>query len=82
MISILKVFLRLLNSFKAIFRQETSTALQRKSQKQISRQVLVCLPFTCGNFVLPTANEQTFSVFIPTVQNEQGILSFIHQKLA
>ena len=38
-------FRRLLNSFDAIFRRETSTALQRKSQKRISRQVLVCLPF-------------------------------------
>ena len=39
-----KVFQRLLNSFDAIFRRETSTdplrdPLQRKSQKRISRQV-------------------------------------------
>ena len=46
MMLILKVFLRLLNSFEAIFRRETSTALKRKLLLwQISRQVLVCLPF-------------------------------------
>ena len=43
MISIPKVFLRLLNSFKVIFRQETSTALQRKSQKQINFKTSACL---------------------------------------
>ena len=32
-----KVIRRLLNSFHAIFRRETSTALQRKSQMQISK---------------------------------------------
>ena len=34
------VFLRLLNSFEVIFRQETSPALQRKSQKWISSACL------------------------------------------
>ena len=54
MILMSKVFQRLLNSFDAIFRGETSTdplrdPLQRKSQKQISRQVLVCLSFIGRN---------------------------------
>ena len=62
-----KVFQRLLNSFDAIFRQETLTdplrdPLQRKSQKRISGQVLVCLPFIGRNTFLPTANDQTFTV--------------------
>lgn len=38
-----KIFLRLLNQFEAIFRRETSTALQRRSPKQILGQVLLCL---------------------------------------
>ena len=82
-----KVFQRLLNSFDAIFRQETSTdplrdPLQRKSQKRISRKVLVCLPFIGRNTFLPRANDQTFTVFISKVQNEQEILLFTHWKLA
>ena len=40
MIIILKVFLRLVDSFKIIFRQETSSALQWKSQKRISSACL------------------------------------------
>ena len=53
LILISKVFLRLLNSIKAIFRQETSTALQWKSQNWISRQVLVCLRQSpSGNWVI------------------------------
>ena len=43
MILLLKFFQRLLNSFDAIFRQETSTTLQQKSQKQILRHSAVCL---------------------------------------
>ena len=42
-------------------------ALILNSSFKFLTSVLVCLPFTCGNFVLPTANEQTFSIFIPTV---------------
>ena len=41
MILLSKVFLRLLNSFDAISRRETSTAPQRKSQKRISRQLFL-----------------------------------------
>ena len=45
------------------FSAETSTALQRKSQKRISRQVLVCLPFIGEIFfhLRPTTNRFPFS---------------------
>ena len=72
MILIPKVFLRPLNSFKIIFRQETSTSLQRKprerkSQKRFSRQVLVCLFLSAKILCL-----------WPKAPNEQGICcSFI-----
>ena len=39
------------------FSAQTSTALQRKSQKRISRQALVCLPFIGGNIFSPTADK-------------------------
>ena len=39
MIVLSKCFRRLLNSFDAVFRRETSTALQRKSQKRISSHI-------------------------------------------
>ena len=78
----MKVFLRLLNSFDTIVRRETSTALQQKSQKQISKQVLVCLPFMGGTMFLPMADDQTFSIFVSKVQNAQGIFPFVPQKLA
>ena len=81
MILLSKVFLRLLNSFNAIFRRETSTALQRKSQKRISRHSAVCLPFIGKNIFLPVDDDQTFSVVISKVQNEQGIFLFVHWKL-
>ena len=71
MILIPTVFLRLLNSLEAIFRKETSTALQQKSQKPISIQVLECLPFIDDQNLL--ADDQTFSRFVSKVQNEQGI---------
>ena len=64
MILLLKFFQRLLISFDAIFRRETSTALQLKSQKQISRHSAVCLPFIGGNMFLPTAVDQTFSIVV------------------
>ena len=32
-------------------------------------------------FFLPVADDQTFSVVISKVQNEQGILLFVHWKL-
>ena len=81
MILLSKFFQRLLNSFGAIFRRETITALQWKSQKQISRHSAVCLPFIGGNMFLPMAVDQTFSIVVK-VQNEQGILLFVHWKLA
>ena len=57
-----KVFLRLLNSFDTIVRREISTALQKKPQKQISKQLLVCLPFMGRNIFLPMADDQTVSI--------------------
>ena len=81
MILLSKVSLRLLNSFNAIFRRETSTALQRKSQKQISRHSAVCLPSIGRSIFLHVADDQTFSIVISKVQNEQRILLFVHGKL-
>ena len=76
-----KVFLRPLNSLNAIFRRETSTALQRKSQKLISRHSTVCLPFIDRNIFLPVADDPMFSVVISKVQNGQGIFLFVDWKL-
>ena len=77
MILILKAFLRIFNSFEAIFRRENSTALQQKSQKRISRQAACLFTFYRRKyFFLPTADDQTFYVFVSKVQDEQGILSF------
>ena len=64
MILLSKFFRRLLNSFDAIFRRETSTTLQRKSQKRISRHSAARLPFIVGSIFLPMADDQTFSVVI------------------
>ena len=55
------------------------TSLPRKSQKRISRQVLVCLSFIGGNIFSAMADDQTFSVFVSKVQNEQWILLFVHR---
>ncbi|CAH3188746.1 unnamed protein product [Porites lobata] len=44
-------------------------------------QVLVCLLFIGGHF-LPKAGDQMFYLFIAKVQKEQGILLFVHWKLA
>ena len=42
----------------------------------------VCLPFISGNIFLPMADDQTmFSFVVSKVQNEQGILLFVHWKL-
>ena len=38
--------------------------------------------FTFYGQKLPTADDQTFYIFVSKVQNEQGILLFVHQKLA
>ena len=66
-----------LNLFNTIFRQETSTALQGKSQKRISRVFTFCWQ----KYFLHVADDQTFSVVISKVQNKQGILLFVHWKL-
>ena len=41
----------------------------------------VCLPFIGGNIFLPVADDQMFSIVISKVQNEQGLLLFVHWKL-
>ena len=42
-----------------------------------------CLPFISGNIFLPMNDDQTmFSFVISKEQNEQGILLFVHGKLA
>ena len=64
MILLLKFFRRLSNSFDTIFRRETLTALQRKSQMRISRHSAVCLLFIGENIFLHLANDQTSSVVI------------------
>ena len=46
-----KVFLRLLNSFEAIFRQETSTSLQWKSRFTFSFQKCIMSREFCHSFV-------------------------------
>ena len=69
MILLLTVFLRLLNSFDSILRQETSTTLQQ--DKCLSVYLLVMEIF------FATADNQAFSVFVSKVQNERGILFFI-----
>ena len=38
--------------------------------------------FTFYGQKLPTADNQMFYIFVSKVQNEQGILLFVHQKLA
>ena len=81
MILLSKVFLRLLNSFNAIFRRETSTALQQRSQRQISRHSAIFLPFIGRNIFLPVADDQMFSVVISKVQNKQGIFLLVDWKL-
>ena len=81
MILLSKVFRRLFNSFNVIFRQGTITALQRKSQKLISRHRACLFTFYRWNIFLPTADDQKFSVIVSEVRNEKGILLFVHWKL-
>ena len=80
MILMLKVFLRLVDSFEIIFRQETLSALQRKSEANFKRLFVYFLSadIFCPE---PTINLM-FYLFIAKAQNEQGILLFVHWKLA
>ena len=70
-----KVFRRLLNSFDTIFRQETSTALQQNSLKQISRQGLVCLPFAGGKIFF--AYGQQLNVFCFRIESAEWAGNFV-----
>ena len=88
MILMWKVFQRLLNSFDAIFRRETSSEFHSgihcsgsHRSKYQDKCLFVCL-LSAEILFLPMANDQTFPVFVSKVQNEQGILLFIHWKLA
>ena len=82
MILLWKFYRRSLNSFDAIFRRETSTAPQWKSQKRISRHSAVCLPFIDGNIFFAYGRRSNVFRFRFKVQNEQGILLVVHWKLA
>ena len=44
---------------------------------QISRKVLGFFTCSSGNF-WPTVDERMFYIFVSKVQNEQGILLFLH----
>ena len=81
MILLSTVFRRLLNSFNVIFRQETLTALKRKTHKLISRHSTCLFTFYRQNIFLPTANDQKFFGIVSEMRNEKGILSFVHWKL-
>ena len=55
--------------------------------KELSECMVVPVHSKIGMFTfygqkLPTADNQMFYIFISKVQNEQGILLFVHQKLA
>ena len=83
MILLSQVFRRLLNSFDAIFRRETSTALQLGSHRsEFQDFVLFVYLLLVALFFLPMADDQKFFVVVSKVQNEQGILLFVHWKLA
>ena len=85
MILISKVFRRLFNLSDAIFRRETSTAQQRKSRKRILRQVLTigCLfTFDRRKYFFAYGRGPNVFRFRFKMQNEQGILLFVHRKLA
>ena len=73
---------KVLNSFNDIFRWETSTSVQRKSQKGNLRQILFLFTFYQWKYFSGLWEMTTFSIFISKMQNEQGILLFIHRKLA
>ena len=84
MLLVLKVILRLLNSFEIIFRQETSTALQRKpawsGRHRGEFQGKCFLVYLSSEKSFPTLDEHTFYDFVSRTQNEWGILSFVHWK--
>ena len=69
MILILKVCLRLLYSFEIIFRQETSSVLQQKSQKWISSALFY---FLLVEIFSPRAGDQKSYFFTAKAQNEWG----------
>lgn len=78
MILILKVCLRLLYSFEIIFRQETSSVLQQKSQKWISSAFFY---FLLVEIFSPRAGDQKSYFFTAKAQNEWGVLEAIQWKI-
>ena len=82
MILLSKVFQRLLNY---LFDTDEKLQLLCSSSHRSEFQDIsaVCLPFISGNIFLPMADDQTMCSFvISKVQNELGILLFVHWKLA
>ena len=79
-----KVFQRLLNySFDTISDKKLQLFCSRSHRSEFQDISAVCLPFISGNIFLPMADDQTmFSFVVSKVQNEQGILLFVHWKLA
>ena len=73
-IILIKVLLRLADSFDIIFRQETSSTHSGSHRSEF--QVLVWLLFI-GRHFLPKADDQSFTFSFST-QKEQGILLFVH----
>ena len=84
MILLSKVFQRLLNVHLTPFSDEKLQLLCSKSDRSEFQDIsAVCLPFISGNIFLPMADDQTmFSFVVSKVQNEQGMLLFVHWKLA
>ena len=84
MILLSKVFQKLLNVHLTPFSDEKLQLLCSKSDRSEFQDIsAVCLPFISGNIFLPMADDQTmFSFVVSKVQNEQGILLFVHWKLA
>ena len=81
MILILRVFLRLLNSFEIIFRQETSIICTTAEVTEANSKCFFLL-FIGRKVFAYSAGDQESYLFIAEAQNEQGVLLFVYWKLA
>ena len=63
---------KVLNSFNDIFRWETSTSVQRKSQKGNLRQILFLFTFYQWKYFSGLWEMTTFSIFISKMQNDRA----------
>ena len=81
MILMLKVFLRLVDSFEIIFRQETLSITTAEVTEVNFKRLFVYFLSADIFCPEPTINLM-FYLFISKAQNEQGILLFVHWKLA